>query len=171
MVVVGGGDTALEEANYLTKFATSVTIVHRRSKFNASKILQERTFSNSKIKVEWNSIITQIKGDRKIDTIVVENKETNQNKPINVGGLFIAIGHEPNTSIFLRKSLQMDEKGYIKVRDYTHTNIDGVFAAGDVHDHRYRQAVTAAGFGAMAALDCEKWLSERKKVGLYLQAN
>ena len=164
LVVVGGGNTALEEANYLSKFATSVTIVHRKDTFNASKILQERTFSNPKIKVEWNSIITKVEGNKIVDTILIKNEKTNQNRSINAGGLFIAIGHNPNTSIFSGKNLQMDEKGYIKVRNHVYTNIDGIFAAGDVHDHRYRQAITAAEFGAMAALDCEKWLSERKKV-------
>ena len=171
LVVVGGGDTALEEANYLSKFATSISLVHRRSTFNASKILQERTFSNPKIKVEWNCTITKVEGDKKVGTILIKNEKTNQKRSIRAGGLFIAIGHDPNTSIFSGKNLQMDEKGYIKVRNHVYTNIDGVFAAGDVHDHRYRQAITAAGFGAMAALDCEKWLSERKKVGVYVQTN
>jgi thioredoxin reductase (NADPH) len=170
-VVVGGGDTALEEANYLSKFATSVTIVRRKSALNASKILQERTLSNPKIRVEWNSVITNIEGEKKVNTILIKNEKANQNKIIHAGGLFVAIGHNPNTSIsqvIIYKWMIVDIS---KVRDYTRTNIDGAFAAGDVHDHRYRQAITAAGFGAMGALDCEKWLSERKEIGLYLQTN
>ena len=162
IVVVGGGDTALEEANFLTKFGKSVKIIHRREQLRASKILQERAFENPKIEFIWNSKIVDIKGDGKISSIIIRNMTNNEEKKLSVGGLFVAIGHEPNTSIF-RDQVDMDDRGYVVVKNYTRTNIDGVFASGDVHDYRYRQAITAAGFGCMAALDIEKWLAERKQ--------
>jgi thioredoxin reductase (NADPH) len=162
IVVVGGGDTALEEANFLTKFGKSVKIIHRREHLRASKILQERAFENPKIEFIWNSSVVDIKGDSKISSIIIKNNKNGEETKLNVGGLFVAIGHEPNTSIF-KNQIDMDERGYVTVRSYTKTNIDGVFASGDVHDYRYRQAITAAGFGCMAALDIEKWLAERKE--------
>ncbi|MDQ6722835.1 MAG: thioredoxin-disulfide reductase [Thermoproteota archaeon] len=162
IVVVGGGDTALEEANFLTKFGKSVKIIHRREHLRASKILQERAFENPKIEFIWNSSVVDIKGDNKISSITIKNHKTGEEKKLNAGGLFVAIGHEPNTSIF-KYQVDVDERGYVIVNNYTKTNIDGVFAAGDVHDYRYRQAITAAGFGCMAALDIEKWLAERKQ--------
>jgi thioredoxin reductase (NADPH) len=162
IVVVGGGDTALEEANFLTKFGKSVKIIHRRDHLRASKILQERAFENPKIEFIWNSTVVDIKGDGKISSIIIKNNKTGVETKLNVGGLFVAIGHEPNTSIF-KDQIDMDDRGYVIVKNYTNTNIDGVFASGDVHDYRYRQAITAAGFGCMAALDIEKWLAERKQ--------
>ena len=161
IVVVGGGDTALEEANFLTKFGKSVKIIHRRERLRASKILQERAFENPKIEFIWNSRVIDIEGDNKISSIIIKNNKNGEEKKLNVGGLFVAIGHEPNTSIF-KDQIDMDDKGYVIVKNYTKTNIDGVFASGDVHDYRYRQAITAAGFGCMAALDIEKWLAEEK---------
>lgn len=160
IVVVGGGDTALEEANFLTKFGKSVKIIHRRDSLRASKILQERAFENPKIEFIWNSHITHIDGSKKVSTIRIKNNKTNKEESLQIGGLFIAIGHEPNTTIFKGK-IDMDERGYIIVKNNTRTNIEGVFAAGDVHDYKYRQAITAAGYGCMAALEIEKWLSER----------
>lgn len=161
IVVVGGGDTALEEATFLTKFGKSVKIVHRRESLRASKILQEKALENPKIEFLWNNVVSDIKGDKKVTTVLVKDLMTGQEKPIVAGGLFVAIGHEPNTSIF-QGQLELDDKGYIVLKNNTRTSIDGIFAAGDVHDHRYRQAVTAAGFGCMAAIDVERWLSERK---------
>jgi thioredoxin reductase (NADPH) len=162
IVVVGGGDTALEEANFLTKFGKSVKIIHRRERLRASKILQERAFENPKIEFIWNSSVIDIEGNNKISSIIIKNNKNGEEKKLNVGGLFVAIGHEPNTSIF-KDQIDMDDKGYVIVNNYTKTNIDGIFASGDVHDYRYRQAITAAGFGCMAALDIEKWLAENKK--------
>ena len=161
IIVVGGGDTAIEEATFLTKFGKSVKIIHRKESLRASKILQERAFENSKIQFVWNHTVDAIDGNKKIESIDIKDVTNGKIQTIKAGGLFIAIGHEPNTSIF-RGNLELDDKGYIVIRDNTKTSIDGVFAAGDVHDYRYRQAVTAAGFGCMAALDVEKWLSERK---------
>jgi len=157
IVVVGGGDSAVEEAIFLTKFANHIYIVHRRDKLRASKILQERAFSNQKISFVWNSVIEDIVGDKKVNGVIIRDKNEDR-RELKCGGVFIAIGHEPNTSIF-KGQIDMDERGYIIVREYTKTNIDGVFAAGDVHDPFYRQAITAAGFGCMAALDVEKYLS------------
>ena len=161
IVVVGGGDTALEEATFLTKFGKSIKIIHRRDSLKGSKILQEKSFANPKIKFLWNSIITKISGDKKISKIFIKNVNNQEEKELDVGGLFIAIGHEPNTKLF-KDQLELNEHGYILLRENTKTSIDGVFAAGDVHDFHYRQAVTAAGYGCMAALDVEKWLNENK---------
>src|SRR6187431_3223312 len=161
IVVVGGGDTAIEEATFLTKFGKSVKIVHRRDFLRASKILQEKAFENSKIQFVWNNVVTRISGNKKIESIDVKNLTTGKTQNLSVGGLFVAIGHEPNTSIF-KDQLELDDKGYVVLKENTRTSVEGVFAAGDVHDYRYRQAVTAAGFGCMAALDVEKWLSENK---------
>jgi thioredoxin reductase (NADPH) len=161
IIVVGGGDTAIEEATFLTKFGKSVKIVHRRDSLRASKILQDKAFENPKIKFLWNSVVADIKGGKKIADVVVRDINTEKEMKIPAGGLFVAIGHEPNTAIF-RGQLETDDKGYIVLKNQTRTSVDGVFAAGDVHDYRYRQAVTAAGFGCMAALDVEKWLTESK---------
>ncbi|HEU5460820.1 MAG TPA: thioredoxin-disulfide reductase [Nitrososphaeraceae archaeon] len=161
IAVVGGGDTALEEATFLTKFGRSVKLIHRRNSLKASKILQEKSFENPKIHFMWDSTITKIKGNKKISTISVKNVNTREEQEINVGGLFIAIGHEPNTKIF-KNQLEMDDHGYIILKENSRTSVEGVFAAGDVHDFRYRQAVTAAGYGCMAALDVEKWLTENQ---------
>lgn len=161
IAVVGGGDTALEEASFLTKFGKSVKIIHRRDRLRASKILQERAFENPKIEFIWNSSIVDISGETKISSIRIKDIVTSKERTLDIGGLFIAIGHEPNTFIF-KGQLDLDEKGYIKIYHGTKTNIEGVFAAGDVHDFRYRQAITAAGFGCMAALDIEKWITEKK---------
>ncbi len=162
IVVVGGGDTALEEATFLTKFGKTVKVVHRRDNLRASKILQERAFENPKIEFVWNSSIINVTGDKKVSSVVVRNINTAEEKNLAAGGVFVAIGHEPNTDIF-KGQVDLDEKGYVIVQNGTKTNVDGVFAAGDVHDFKYRQAVTAAGFGCMAALDIEKWLSEKRK--------
>ena len=159
--MVGGGDTALEEAMFLTKFGKSVKVVHRREDLRASKILQEKAKENPKIEFVWNNVVSDIRGDKKIATVIVKNIAGGRETTLNAGGLFVAIGHEPNTSIF-KGQLELDDKGYVLLKDHTRTSVEGVFAAGDVHDHRYRQAVTAAGFGCMAALDVERWLSERQ---------
>lgn len=161
IVVVGGGDTALEEATFLSKFGKSVKIIHRRESLRGSKILQQKAFENPKIHFLWNSVVADIKGDKKIGTIVIKDINNGKQQIIQAGGLFVAIGHEPNTAIF-KGQLEMDDKGYIILKSQTKTSVEGVFAAGDVHDYRYRQAVTAAGFGCMAALDVEKWLTERR---------
>lgn len=161
IIVVGGGDTAIEEATFLTKFGKSVKIVHRRDSLRASKILQDKAFENPKIKFLWNSVVADIKGGKKIADVVVRDINNEKELKIPAGGLFVAIGHEPNTAIF-KDQLETDDKGYILLKNQTRTSVDGVFAAGDVHDYRYRQAVTAAGFGCMAALDVEKWLTESK---------
>lgn len=162
LVVVGGGDSAVEEATFLTKFATTVHLVHRRDKLRASQIMQERAFDNEKIKFHWDSEISDIKGDQKVQEVILKNNKNNENKNLKVGGVFVAIGHEPNTKLF-KNQIKLDEEGYIVLKDHTKTNIEGVFAAGDVHDRRYRQAVTAAGFGCMAAIDVDKYLTESKK--------
>ena len=161
IAVIGGGDTAIEEATFLTKFGKSVKIIHRREFLRASKILQEKAFENSKIQFIWNHVVTRIGGNKKIESIDIKDLTTGKIQNLSVGGLFVAIGHEPNTSIF-KDQLELDDKGYVVIKDSTRTSVEGVFAAGDVHDYRYRQAVTAAGFGCMAALDVEKCLSEKK---------
>ena len=159
LIVVGGGDSAMEEAIFLTKFASVVHIVHRKGEFRASKIMQERALSNEKIKIHFNSTVKEIHGDQKFQQVVLNNTETNEDKILEAGGLFIAIGHEPNSTIF-QDQIELDENGYIIIKNNTETSVAGVFCAGDVHDHRYRQAVTAAGFGCMAAIDVDKYLSE-----------
>lgn len=159
VVVVGGGDTAMEESNFLTKFASHVTLVHRRDSFRASKIMQERTMNNPKISVIWDTAVEEIldPAAKKVRAVRLKNLKTGAVTEKACDGVFMAIGHEPNTKIF-QGQLELDEKGYVKVQNHTRTSMEGVFSAGDVHDIRYRQAVTAAGSGCMAALDVEKYL-------------
>jgi len=162
IVVVGGGDSAIEEATFLTKFATTVHIVHRREELRASKIMQDRALSNEKIKFHWNSAIVDIKGDQKVQQAILKNLKTNEETSLDAGGIFVAIGHEPNTKLF-KNQIDLDDEGYIVLKNKTHTNIEGVFAAGDVHDRSYRQAITAAAFGCMAAIDVDKYITENPK--------
>jgi len=160
LIVVGGGDSAIEEATFLTKFASTVHLVHRRNELRASKVMQERALNNKKIQFHWDSEVTDIKGDQKMRQAVIKNLKTGDEKTLEAGGLFVAIGHEPNTKLFVNQ-IDLDEDGYIVLKNKTHTNIEGVFAAGDVHDRNYRQAITAAGFGCMAAIDVDKYLTEK----------
>ena len=160
LIVAGGGDSAIEEATFLTKFATKIHLVHRRNELRASKVMQERAFNNEKIKFHWDSEVVDIKGDQKMQKGIIKNIKTNEETSLDVGGLFVAIGHEPNTKLF-KNQIDLDNEGYIILKNKTHTNIEGVFAAGDVHDRTYRQAVTAASFGCMAAIDVDKYLTEK----------
>jgi len=161
IAVVGGGDTAIEEATFLTKFGSKVYIIHRRGELRASKAMQERARKNEKIEFIWHSVVEEVLGDEKVSGVRLRNVQTNETNVLDCGGLFIAIGHTPNTSMF-DGVLEMDAAGYLVTRDgSTSTGIDGVFAAGDVTDHVYRQAVTAAGLGCQAALDAERWLADR----------
>jgi thioredoxin reductase (NADPH) len=157
VIVVGGGDTAMEESTFLTKFANRVIVVHRRDKLRASKIMQEKARSNPKISFVWNSVVSDVLGKDKVEKVVLENLNTGKKETVRADGLFIAIGHEPSTSLF-RGQIDTDTRGYIKIHDGTLTNIEGIFAAGDVVDFRYRQAVTAAGMGCQASLDAERYL-------------
>jgi thioredoxin reductase (NADPH) len=159
LVVVGGGDSAMEEAIFLTRFASRVTIVHRRDSFRASKIMQERALANPKIDVRWNTVVEEIRGqDGAVTGVVLRDVVTGERTEHPVGGVFVAIGHDPNTALF-RGQLELDPDGYVIVRHpRTATSVDGVFAAGDVVDRTYRQAVTAAGTGCAAAIDAERWL-------------
>lgn len=157
VVVVGGGDTALDDAIFLTKFTNSVTIVHRRDQLRASKVLQKRAFENKKISFRWNSVVKEILGESFVEGILVEDVKTGERSKLKCQGVFIAIGHTPNTELF-KGQLELDERGYIVVKDFTKTSVEGVFAAGDVCDPSYRQAVTAAASGCMAALDAERYL-------------
>ncbi|MDZ7289335.1 MAG: thioredoxin-disulfide reductase [candidate division KSB1 bacterium] len=162
VIVVGGGDVAMEDASFLTKFASKVTIVHRRDALRASKIMQERAFKNPKISFIWDSVVEEIHdvGKGTVTGVTLRNVKTNQRTQVRCDGVFVAIGHQPNTEIF-KGQIELDEVGYIKLKNRTMTNIEGVFAAGDVVDHYYRQAVTAAGMGCMAAIDVEKYLEAR----------
>lgn len=162
LVVVGGGDTAVEEATFLTKFAGKVTLVHRRDELRASKIMQERALNNPKIEMAWNKQVVDVHGDAIISGVRLQDTQTGAETDVDCKGLFIAIGHEPNTK-FLDGVITTDESGYIELPTppYTMTNLDGVFAVGDVADKLYRQAVTAAGSGCMGALDAERWLGAR----------
>lgn len=163
LVVIGGGDSAVEEATYLTKFARKVHLVHRRDELRASKAMQERFFKlveQDKMAPVWDSVVVDVLGDETITAVRLKNVKTNQESDLACKGLFVAIGHTPNTELF-KGTLDTDDKGYLKLREpgRTFTNIEGVFAAGDVADHHYRQAITAAGSGCMAALDAERWLA------------
>jgi len=159
LIVIGGGDTAAEEALYLTKFASKVTVVHRRDELRASKVMAERLLKNEKVEMAWNSVVTEVYGDMVISGVQMTDTKTGETRDVECKGLFVAIGHEPNTA-FLEGQLELDEAGYLTVQDElrTTTNIEGVFAAGDVSDQIYRQAVTAAGMGCKAAIDAERWL-------------
>ncbi|MEI5098914.1 thioredoxin-disulfide reductase [Streptomyces sp. PmtG] len=159
IAVIGGGDTAMEEATFLSRFAKSVTIVHRRDSLRASKAMQERAFADPKIKFIWDSEVAEVKGDQKLSGLTLRNLKTGETSELPVTGLFIAIGHDPRTELF-KGQLELDGEGYLKVEaPSTRTNLTGVFAAGDVVDHTYRQAITAAGTGCAAALDAERFLA------------
>jgi thioredoxin reductase (NADPH) len=163
LVVVGGGDTAMEEALFLTKFASKVTIVHRRDEFRASKIMAQRVMDNPKIEVIWDSVVTEIHGDTTVESVTLESTKSSERTEMKANGVFVAIGHKPNTDLFAGQ-IDLNETGYIvrPADGSTRTNVEGVFAAGDVADHIYRQAVTAAGTGCMAAIDAERWLANRE---------
>jgi len=163
ILVVGGGDTAMEEATFLTKFAKRVTILHRRNEFRATRIMLDRARANEKISFLTPYVIQEVHdvGKKSVERVTIRNAETKESRDIMVDGIFVAIGHEPNTAVF-RGHLQMDDAGYILTHDGTKTSVEGIFAAGDVQDHHYRQAVTAAGSGCMAAMDAEKFLAGQK---------
>jgi thioredoxin reductase (NADPH) len=160
IAVVGGGDTAFEEATYLTRFASKIHLLHRRDSFRASRIMVERAQANPKIEIHTNTGVEEVLGDAKVQGLRLKDTETGKEREVPMEGLFIAIGHRPNTEAF-RDWLDVDAKGYLVVHDKTNTKIEGVFVAGDVHDHRYRQAITAAGDGCMAAIDAERWLESQ----------
>ncbi len=161
IAVVGGGDSAMEEAGFLTKFASKVTLIHRRDALRASKIMQQRAFDNPKIEFAWNSVVVDVVGGTKVEALALRDTVTGEERDLPVTGVFIAIGHRPNTDLFIDQ-LDMDAAGYLVTgADRSTTNIEGVFACGDVQDHTYRQAVTAAGSGCMAAIDAERWLEGR----------
>jgi thioredoxin reductase (NADPH) len=161
IAVAGGGDSALEEALFLTRFATKVTVVHRRDELRASKIMQERAFKNPKIEFLWDSVIVDVLGDTKVSGVKIRHTTSDETFELPVSGLFVAIGHEPNSAL-LKGQVELQENGYVRtVGRTTKTSVDGVFACGDVQDDYYRQAVTSAGSGCMAAIDAERWLEER----------
>ena len=163
IAVVGGGDSALEEAGFLTKFASTVTVIHRRDELRASKIMQDRAFANPKIKFLWDSEVKELKGEQSLEGLVVENRKTGERSELAVTGMFVAIGHRPNTDLF-KDQLAMKDNGYLITESPTsRTNIDGVFACGDVQDDSYRQAITAAGSGCTAALDAERFLENQEE--------
>jgi len=161
VVLVGGGDVAMEDAIFLTKFAKSAKVVHRRDTLRASKIMQERAKNNPKIEFVWNTEVIDVLGDSVVSGVKVKNNKTNKESEITCQGLFVAIGHKPNTEIF-KGQLELDKKEYLILKDHSKTSVEGVFGAGDVHDHEYRQAVTAAGMGCAAAMDTEKWLEDQQ---------
>jgi thioredoxin reductase (NADPH) len=163
IMVVGGGDTAMEEATFLTKFAKRVTIVHRRNEFRATKIMLDRAKANEKIRFMTPYVIEEVNNvsNKAVDSVILRNLDTKEVSKIEVEGVFVAIGHDPNSKVF-RGQLKMDDAGYISTHDGPKTSVEGVFAAGDVQDHHYRQAITAAGSGCMAAMDAEKFLAENK---------
>jgi thioredoxin reductase (NADPH) len=163
IVVVGGGDSAMEEATFLTRFANSVTVVHRRDKLRASAIMAERALANPKIKFRWNAVVTGLEGDSKLTGVRLTDTVTGADDKLDVTGLFVAIGHVPRSELF-RDQVTLDDEGYVLVEaPSTRTNLDGVFAAGDVVDHTYRQAITAAGTGCAAALDAERWIAAHEE--------
>jgi thioredoxin reductase (NADPH) len=163
IAVVGGGDSAIEEALFLTKFASRVTVIHRRDELRASKIMQDRAFANPKIDFKWNSIVTDVGGDGTVELVHLRDTLTGDPSQLAVGGLFVAIGHDPNTKLF-EGQVDLDENGYVVLprAGSTATSVEGVFAAGDVADHVFRQAVTAAGTGCMAAIEAERWIEARR---------
>ncbi len=161
VIVVGGGDSALEEALFLTNFASEVVMVHRRDQFRGSRIMQERALAHPKIRVAWNSQVVEVLGDQKVTGVRLRDAVTGDERDEPADGVFVAIGHRPNTGVF-RDWLEVDPKGYLTVHGETATRVDGVFVAGDVRDHRYRQAVTAAGDGCRAAIDAERWLADHE---------
>jgi thioredoxin reductase (NADPH) len=163
VVVAGGGDAAMEEANFLTKFANKVIIVHRREEFKASKIMLKRAQDNPKISFVTNAIILEVLGENAVEGVKIKHNQSGKEEVIPAQGLFVAIGHAPATKIFAAAGAQVDQKGYIVVHDNTRTNIEGVFVAGDVQDYRYRQAISAAGMGCMAAMDVEKYLANQER--------
>lgn len=161
IVVVGGGDSAMEEATFLTRFARSVTLIHRRDEFRASKIMLERARANEKITFLTNTEITQIEGDPKVTGVRLRDTVTGEESKLDVTGVFVAIGHDPRSEL-VRGQVELDDEGYVKVQGRTtYTSLDGVFAAGDLVDHTYRQAITAAGSGCAASIDAERWLAEQ----------
>lgn len=167
IIVVGGGDSAMEEALVLTRYAKSVTVVHRRDTFRASHIMQEKARQNQKIKFLFNTEVKEILGQEKVTGVKLYNNKTNENSEMQLDGVFVAIGHIPNSQVFKampagRQGIELGERGFIKVYNHYKTNVEGVFVAGDVHDAEYKQAVTAAGFGCAAALEAERWLSDQK---------
>lgn len=164
LAVVGGGDSAMEEATFLANLASSVTVIHRRNSLRASYLMQKEAFSNPKISFIWDSAVTEVIGERKVEALRIKNLKTGEERVLQFDGLFVAIGYDPNTTIFADQ-LEMDRNGYIVVKEETQTNIRGVFVAGDVHDFVYRQAVTAAGDGCKAALDVERFLKETQVSG------
>jgi thioredoxin reductase (NADPH) len=166
IIVVGGGDSAMEEATFLTRFAETVTIVHRRDSFRASKVMQKRALDNPKIKIEWNTVVEEILGeDGKVVGARVRNVQSGESKVLDVTGVFVAIGHDPRSELF-KGQIELDDEGYVKVQSpSTRTNLAGVFAAGDLVDHTYRQAITAAGTGCAAALDAERFLADLEHAG------
>lgn len=162
VVVVGGGDTAMEEAIFLTKFASEVTIIHRRDEFRASKIMAERALNNSKIKVAWDSVVTEVLGENEVEGVKIKNVKTDEESEIKCSGYFAALGHVPNTQIF-HDHIEVNDSGYISLKGQSsYTSMDGVFAAGDCADYVYRQAITAAGMGCRAAIDAERWLQNKE---------
>jgi thioredoxin reductase (NADPH) len=161
VIVVGGGDSAMEEATFLTKFASKVYVVHRRDELRASKIMQDRALNHEKIEFIWNSSISKFHGEEKIESVTLKDTQTGEEKDMNIDGVFVAIGHQPVTE-FLGGQISLDDAGYIVPQERTMTNVPGVFAAGDVVDTVYRQAITAAGMGCQAAIDAERWLEDQE---------
>jgi thioredoxin reductase (NADPH) len=161
VIVVGGGDSAMEEAQVLTKFASEVLLIHRNDKFKASEIMVNRVKENPKIKIQLNSEITQILGEQKVESVKIKNTQNGEISSMPIDGVFVAIGHNPNTKLI--QGIELDNMGFIRVFDHYLTNIDGVFTAGDVHDNKYKQAITASGFGCAAALEVQKWLEDNEQ--------
>jgi thioredoxin reductase (NADPH) len=168
LAVVGGGDTAMEEATFLTKFAASVQVIHRRGELRASAMMQKEAMSNPKISFVWDTVVTEVLGDMKVTGVRTRNLKTGAEGRLDVDGLFVAIGYDPNTEIF-RGQVELDEKGYVKVRNKTETSVPGIFVAGEAHDFRYRQAITAAADGCKALLDAEKFVKQRAEAATVSQ--